>query len=56
MSVELKPRTFAVWDEDAVAWRVPAGPRTLSVARSAGDVVATVDLEVPASLLATPQP
>jgi len=56
VSVELKPRTLAVWDEDAVAWRVPAGTRTISVARSAGDVVATLDLEVPASLLATPQP
>lgn len=56
VSVELKPRTLAMWDEDAVAWRVPAGARTLSVARSAADVEATVDVEVPASLLATPQP
>jgi beta-glucosidase len=56
VSVELKPRTLAVWDEDAVAWRVPAGTRTVLVAHSAGDVAAAVDVEVPASLLATPQP
>jgi beta-glucosidase len=56
VSVELKPRTLAMWDEDAVAWRVPAGTRTLTVARSAFAIEATVDVEVPASLLATPQP
>jgi beta-glucosidase len=55
-SVRLLPRTFATWDEDEVAWRVPAGTRTLSVARSAAAIEATLDVEVPSSLLATPQP
>jgi beta-glucosidase len=56
VSVELKPRTLALWDEGSVAWRVPAGTRTLSIARSAAAIECTVDVEVPPSLLATPQP
>lgn len=44
VTVALSPRAFRRWDVDAHGWTAAPGPHELRLARSAGDVVATVEL------------
>lgn len=54
--VEVPARAFAFYDVARGDWSVPSGPFGIEVARSAVDVVATLDLDVTGGVEVAPEP